>query len=128
MTVLYTILGIIALFFLAQYVMVFKMRFKKGKAVPQLPGRYGNALKKGEKAVFYFYSDNCSACRPMTPLIDKFRKKYPNVYKVNVANDLETARKFGVLGTPSTVFVENGVILEFLVGPQPESRIARLLA
>jgi thioredoxin 1 len=40
---------------------------------------------------------------------------------------MATARKFGVMGTPSTVLVREGKIAEFLVGPQSRERIGELL-
>ena len=126
MTFLYIIIGFIAFILLFQRIITFKMRFKKGKAAPELDGRYGKAINSGNKSLFYFYSQSCGACRPMTPIIDKFAKK-KNVFKVDIARDMDIARKFGVLGTPSTVIVENGIIKEFLVGPQSESKINQLI-
>lgn len=123
MTILYVILGAIALFFLLQFGMVWKMRLKKGKPAPELGGRF----KGNGKKLFYFYSPSCGACKPMTPVIEKLKKKNRNVFKVNIANDMATARKFGVMGTPSTVLVDEGVIREFLVGPQPEDKIRALI-
>jgi len=127
MIIVYIIVGVIVLFFAMQYGMILKMRFKKGKQVPDLNGKYGNAVKSGRKAVFYFYSQSCHACKPMTPIIDKFVKKSRNVFKVDITRDMATAKKFGVMGTPSTVLVENGIIKEFLVGPQSEDKLSQLI-
>lgn len=128
MTIVYIIVGVIVLFFALQYGLVLKMRFKKGKQVPELDGKYGRAIQNGKKAIFYFYSQSCGACRPMTPIIDQYVKKSKNVYKVDIARDMATARKFGVMGTPSTVLVENGIIKEFLVGPQSEAKLSQLIS
>lgn len=127
MTIVYIIIGIVVLFFAFQYGLVLKMRFKKGKKVPELDGKYGKVIQSGRKAVFYFYSQSCHACKPMTPIVDQFVKKRKNIYKVDITRDMATARKFGVMGTPSTVLVENGIIKEFLVGPQSEDKLAHLI-
>ncbi|ADK82657.1 thioredoxin family protein [Sediminispirochaeta smaragdinae] len=127
MNLLIGVLIAIGFFFVLQYGMVLKMRMKKGKPAPELSGKYDRALKNGGAALFYFYSDGCGACKPMTPLFDEFSSTRKNVFKVNISNDMATARKFGVMGTPSTVLVRDGKIAEFLVGPQPRERIEALL-
>ncbi|HKJ45157.1 MAG TPA: thioredoxin family protein [Balneolales bacterium] len=127
MTFVYIIVGIVVLFFALQYGMVLKMRFKKGKKAPELGGKYGKIVGSGKKAMFYFYSQSCAACKPMTPVVDKYAKKAKNIYKIDITRDMATARKFGVMGTPSTVVVENGIIKEFLVGPQKEAKLSQLL-
>jgi thioredoxin 1 len=127
MIALYILLGIVALFILLQMVPRFISASKKGKEAPELSGRYSKAVKKKDAALFYFYSPQCGACKPMTPMIDKLAKTYRNTLKVNVAEDMDTARKFGVMGTPSVVLVDQGKITEYLVGPQPEDKIRGLL-
>jgi len=36
--------------------------------------------------------------------------------RINVRNDMATAQKFQVMGTPTTVIIENGRIKEYFVG------------
>ena len=103
------------------------MKLKKGKNAPELTGKYAKAVRSGKKTLFYFYSTNCGACKPMTPIIEQYTRKNPNYFKVNIQNDMDTARRFGVMGTPSTVIVEGGKIQEFLVGPVPEEKLHSLL-
>ncbi len=126
MIVIYIIGGVILAFFTLQYIMILKMKRKKGKPAPVLDGNYQKAMKKG-KSLFYFYSPSCGACRPMTPIIEKIGKKHRNVFTINIQHDLDTARKFGIMGTPATVLVENGTIGEFLIGPQKEEVLQGLL-
>jgi thioredoxin 1 len=64
----------------------------------------------------------------MTPVIKNLAKKNKNIFPVDVSRDMTTAQKFGVMGTPSTVMIESGVIKEFLVGFQNEDKIRTLLA
>jgi thioredoxin 1 len=127
MIAIYLVVALILAFFLLQYGMVLKMRMKKGKPAPELTGSYAKALKTGNKSLFYFYSPGCGACRPMTPLIEKMMKQYKNIFKVNISQDMDTARRFGVMGTPATILVRDGRIAEFLVGPQQEKRIIELM-
>lgn len=125
--VLYIVIGLVALFVLAQVSMMMKMRAKKGKPAPQVNGKAGRAVQQGEKSLFYFFSPSCRACRYMTPYMQEMAKKNKNVFNVDISKDMQTAQKFGVMGTPSVVLVQGGTIQEFLVGAQSESRITTLL-
>ena len=118
---------VILAFFGFQYFMVLKMKFKKGKPVPDLTGVYGKAVKSGKTALFYFYSPSCGACRTMTPVVEGYTKNNPRCFKIDVSKDMATARAFGIMGTPSTVLIEKGTIKDFLVGPRPQSELTDML-
>ena len=127
MYVLYILGAFAGAFLLLQIVMVVKMRMKKGKPAPELSGEMASALEKEKKVLFYFYSPTCGACRSMTPVIEEHQKSKRNIFSINIMKDMATAKKFGVLGTPSLVMVEEGLISEFLVGAQSREKIAGLL-
>jgi len=56
------------------------------------------------------------------PIIKKLSKEYKKVHfiKVNVMEDLETAKKFGILATPTIIITREGKVEDVLVGPVPE--------
>ncbi len=120
---LYLFAAVITAFILFQMIMMIKMKLKKGKPVPEIGGSVGKILKTGGKSIFYFYSPNCRPCLSMTPIVERLSVKNKNIYKINILDDMDSARKFGVMGTPSLVVVEDGVIKEFLVGYQSEEKI-----
>lgn len=122
------VIVLIALFVGLQVFMVLKMKAKKGSAVPPLEGIVGQRLRGNGKVLFYFYSQGCRACKPMTPFMHELAGKNKQVMMVDVARDMNTAQKFGVMGTPSLVLVEGGKIVEFLVGFQSENKVRSLLA
>ncbi|NOY58306.1 MAG: thioredoxin family protein [Calditrichaeota bacterium] len=127
MIVLYIVGGLVVLFLLFQYSMVFKMRLQKGKPAPTLSGKAGRAIQEGKGVLFYFYSPGCRACKQMTPTIEKLSKNHKSIVKIDISLDMTTAKKFGVMGTPATVLVQAGKIVEFLVGPQTEDKLLALL-
>jgi len=127
MIVLYILLGIVVAFVTLQLFLKFKMSLKKGKPAPEISGKEGKAIRSGKRVLFYFYSPQCGACRTMTPVVEKMSKSNKNVFKVNVASRMDIAKEFGVLGTPSTVVVENGIIKEYIVGAKPESTLIALM-
>jgi thioredoxin 1 len=128
MTFVYILIGLVIVFFAFQYLMVIKAKFKKGKPAPELSGSLNTAVQKYDKVLIYFFSPSCGACRSMTPLIEEYKRKKKNFFSIDVSRDSETAGKFGIMATPSTVIVEKGTIREFLLGPIPKGRIDALMA
>lgn len=126
-TLLYIVIAVVGLFMVLQIFMVLKMKLKKGSAAPQLDGKAGKMMQGQHKALFYFFSPGCRACKPMTPYVKKMADNNNQVMLVDVSQEMSIAQKFGVMGTPSTVLVKDGKIVEFLVGFQPEDKLRSLL-
>lgn len=130
MAFLYIIIGIVILFVLMNLNVVLRAKFKKGKSAPELGGRIGEAIRRRERVMLYFYSPTCSACKVQTPIIDKFLKEpdlKAKIFKINVSQDINIALKLGVMGTPSTVLIEDGKIKEFFVGVKSEKILRKYL-
>jgi len=130
MILLYILAGIVIFFALMNLSIVFRAKFRKGKPVPELGGKIGEAIKRGEKVMLYFYSPTCSACKVQTPIIDKLINSSDGrtkIFKIDVSRDVNIALKLGVMGTPSTVIIDGGKIKEFFVGVKPEKILRRYL-
>ncbi len=125
--VLYIVLGLIGLFLVAQLYARFSAYSKKGKLMEDVPGILGKEINTGKKLLIYFYTNSCSACKSMTPVIDRLMKEFENIRKVNLATDMEAGKKFGIMGTPSTVLVENRKIKSFLMGVKSYSQLKSML-
>ncbi|MBN2525647.1 MAG: thioredoxin family protein [Deltaproteobacteria bacterium] len=119
---IYVVAGIIAGFVVLMLGMRFFIQFKssamKGRSAPELAGKPGKILKRHPAALFYFYSPSCGACASMTPAVKKLALQTENVVAVDISKDMDTARKFGVMATPTLVVVREGIIKEILIGPQ----------
>lgn len=102
-------------------------RAARGRHVDGLSGPLAQAVATGRNTLVYFHSPGCAACRVQTPVIEKLQRDNPNVFSINIAEDLATAKAFGVRGTPSTVLVRDGIVRVFLLGSQPEARLRSLL-
>lgn len=63
----------------------------------------------------------------MTPVVDKLRKENKNVFKINLARQMDMARAFGVMGTPATVLVKNSKIDTYVLGAKTEAYLRGLL-
>jgi thioredoxin 1 len=126
-TILYLILAVIGLFAAMQVYIRISTLFKKGKKLEGLKGKLGQDVGSGRKLLVYFYSNNCAACRPMTPIIDRLKQEYNRVHKINVPNEMVTARVFGIMATPTTVIVDNGRISHFLIGVKNFEALQKLI-
>lgn len=130
MFIFYIIAGIIIFFILMNLSIVLKAKLKKGKSVSDLGGEIGNAIKSAERVILYFYSPTCSACKVQTPIIDKLissANEKVRIFKIDVSRDINVALKLGVMGTPSTVIIENAKIKEFFVGVKPENILRQFI-
>ncbi|CUS77465.1 Thioredoxin [Candidatus Kryptonium thompsonii] len=130
MFVFYILVGVLLFFILMNLSVVLRAKLKKGRLVPNIGEEIGRAIDKGEKVILYFYSPTCSACKVQTPIIDKLINSgngKAKIFKIDVSRDVNVALKLGVMGTPSTVVIENGKIKEFLVGVKSENILRRFL-
>lgn len=132
MTFLYIIAaivgGFVALMLIMRVVIQLKSTAMKGRTAPELNGKPGKYVKRGRPALFYFYSPSCGACASMTPEIKRLSKSKDGVFPVDISSDMATARKFGVMATPTLVIVKNRVIENILIGPQPAALLEGYLS
>ena len=68
-----------------------------------------------------FFADWCGPCKMLAPVLEKLAALYSDelaVYKVNVDNDLDLARKFGVVSIPSLFLLKDGEVVNQTLGYQ----------
>lgn len=99
----------------------------RGQDAPPVDGAAGARVQQGETALFYFFSPACGACRSMTPVVKALASEAPGVFPVDVSQDMDTARRFSVMATPTTILVRDGKVQEVLVGPQSPARLRGLV-
>lgn len=75
-------------------------------------------LKTEGVAIADFYSDSCTPCKRISPLLADLEESREDVYvgKVNIAYDRELAEKYEVTSTPTLIFFKNGAEVERLHG------------
>jgi thioredoxin 1 len=84
-----------------------------------LPESMRKVLESG-RSLIYFYSPSCGPCKVQAPAIAKLKNELKNVLSIDISGDFRTARVFGVIGTPSTIIFDNGVVKEMFVGVESE--------
>lgn len=84
-------------------------------------------MRERSKVLPYFFSPNCGPCRSMTPVIDRLAALHDNVFKFDVAKNLDLARRLGVMATPTIMLLANGRIAHVKLGALSAQRIEALL-
>ena len=124
---LYILIGIIFILILLRLSVKIRVWTKKGRAAPQVGGQLGKYIQKGEKVIAYFYSPTCKACKTQEKYFPRIQEKFQNIIRINAAKDRDTAVAFGVMGTPTTIIIENGKIKDYLVGITQPNKILKSL-
>ena len=83
-------------------------------------------LGSKEKVLVDFYADWCGPCKMLGPIMDDISKKHP-IFKINVDNEENLAREYGIMSIPCVICFQNGEELERLVGFHSKSEILELL-
>lgn len=76
-----------------------------------------------------FWATWCGPCRMVSPVIDEIASERPDVKvcKVNVDEQPELARKFGVMSIPTIVSLKDGNVSNKVVGAVPKQNILAML-
>lgn len=122
-----TILSILSFFLGGQLFIRHKTGKLKGKPVPE---KYLSDIffQSGPKKILYFYSDSCGPCRAMSPSVEAVKEKYPDrIKKVNLAHDTAMFQEFSVMGTPTTIVIQDGKIVDILLGISREKKLIAAL-
>jgi thioredoxin 1 len=126
-TILYVVGGIVGFFIIMNLFVLVNGWMKKGRVLTNLSGELGRKIAAGQRMLLYFYSPSCTACKSMTPVIDKMRTENMNVQKINLTKDMDIGRQFGIMGTPATVLVEDSKIQKFYLGARSEQFLRKLI-
>ena len=81
-------------------------------------------------AMVDFWASWCGPCKMLSPVIEGISAKYEGkalVGKVNVDEEPELARRFGVMSIPTVVFLKNGREFDRKVGLMPAGAFTAVL-
>lgn len=76
-----------------------------------------------------FYADWCGPCRMVLPLVDQIADERRDllVGKVNVNENPDLAREFGVLSIPTLIVMKDGKVINRASGARNKSQILDLV-
>ena len=86
-------------------------------------------MNSDKKVLVDFYASWCGPCRMVSPIIDEIAAERSDikVVKVNVDEQSELAAEFGVMSIPTLVVIENGKIVNQMMGARPKEAILAML-
>lgn len=91
---------------------------------------FNAAVDAAPLAMVDFWADWCGPCKMLSPVIEGIAAQYEGkalVGKVNVDEEPDLARQFGVMSIPTVVFLKNGQEFDRKVGVMPAAAFTDLL-
>ena len=76
-----------------------------------------------------FWAPWCGPCRMVAPIVEEIAEERTDVVvgKINVDEEPELAREYGILSIPTLMVFKNGMLAERVVGARPKEQILELL-
>ena len=86
-------------------------------------------LKNKKFVIVDFFANWCGPCKMLMPVLEEIDQEFDQVdiVKVNIDQDEELAKKFGVLSIPTLIFFSNGEEVEKTIGYRQKSQIQEII-
>lgn len=110
------VLGFVVLSFGLQLLASRRAGKLKGGPLPALPGELGKRLNQSQRALIYFFTPTCPACRPVTPRMKALAEQGQPVFPIDATRSPELAMALSVMAAPTTIEVQEGRVVGVHLG------------
>ena len=86
-------------------------------------------FNSNKKVLLDFWAPWCGPCRMVVPIVEQIADERPDIKvgKINVDEEAELASQFGIMSIPTLVIIENGKIVNQVMGARPKEAILGML-
>ena len=76
-----------------------------------------------------FWAPWCGPCRMVVPMVEAIANERPDIKvgKINIDEQFELAREFGIMSIPTLVVMKDGKVIRQATGARPKDQILALL-
>ena len=91
---------------------------------------FNREVLESEKPVLLdFWAPWCGPCRMVVPIVEEIARENPDikVVKVNVDEEQELAKQFGVMSSPSLFVMKDGKVVNKAVGARSKQQLLAMV-
>jgi len=117
------IAALVAIFLILFLIFIIGLRLLAAYKMNKLKGATLNDFKNEKKLILYFYSEKCGACKVMAPIVDSIKEIKVKKVDIFSKEGAKLAQEIGIMGTPTTVLIEKGKVINAFVGVKKKEDI-----